>query len=75
MGRGVGIFIFATNTMVFATVSLLCSDTSPDHEAQIEDATPALANLLNYTDARIVENALLGLVKILEGYTGTEGYP
>jgi len=46
------------------------SDTSSDHDSAIEDATPALTNLLSYTDARIVENALLGLVKILEGYTG-----
>jgi len=51
-----------------ATAATMCSRLGPSHASAVKDALPILCNLLQYQDAKVVDNACLALLHIAEAY-------
>lgn len=52
-----------------ATAATMCTGLGPSHLSAVKDALPILCNLLQYQDAKVVDNACLALLHIAEAYS------
>jgi E3 ubiquitin-protein ligase TRIP12 len=51
-----------------ATAATMCTGLGPSHVSAVKDALPILCNLLQYQDAKVVDNACMALLHIAEAY-------
>ncbi|KAF6266557.1 hypothetical protein COO60DRAFT_1697133 [Scenedesmus sp. NREL 46B-D3] len=51
-----------------ATAATMCTGLGPSHVSAVKDALPVLCNLLQYQDAKVVDNACMALLHIAEAY-------
>jgi E3 ubiquitin-protein ligase TRIP12 len=51
-----------------ATAATMCTGLGPSHVSVVKDALPILCNLLQYQDAKVVDNACMALLHIAEAY-------
>lgn len=52
-----------------STAATMCTGLGPAHVSSVKDALPILCNLLQYQDAKVVDNACLALLHIAEAYS------
>lgn len=52
-----------------ATAANMCSALGPEHASSVRDAVPILTNLLQYSDAKVVDNACAALSHIAEAFS------
>jgi E3 ubiquitin-protein ligase TRIP12 len=51
-----------------ATAAMMCTALGPSHVSAVRDALPVLCNLLQYSDAKVVDNACMALLHVADAY-------